>query len=289
MDQYKPTMITAPLVGSAVLHPTSSMTNPTSPSTPAKWNRDDVSNNSDSITQQNTHYQQRTRLLNSINTPIKRIRTNPQEQDGRFAQPPQNYLAQQKQARTTTYNEMDAQQTSSAARRFATTRYPFSPFSIIFMDEVRDKTVVEDLIKHAFEKLNFELKTVAYRRGRTENNECHILVFRENTESFAFLRKESYKSELTLMDGMNQQLKIKAAWMRGGTSKGLFFHEHDLPINSTEREAIFLAAIGSPDPYGKQLNGVGGATSSTSKIVIIAPSQDTNFDVNYTFGHIAIQ
>ena len=91
------------------------------------------------------------------------------------------------------------------------------------------------------------------------------------------------------MDGINQQLKIKAAWMRGGTSKGLFFHERDLPMNSTEREAIFLAAIGSPDPYGKQLNGVGGATSSTSKIVIIAPSQDANFDVNYTFGQLAIQ
>ncbi|CAF1355171.1 unnamed protein product [Rotaria sp. Silwood1] len=88
---------------------------------------------------------------------------------------------------------------------------------------------------------------------------------------------------------MNQQLKIKAVWMRGGTSKGLFFHEHELPTESAEREAILLAAIGSPDPYGRQLNGVGGATSSTSKVVIIAPAQDTDFDVNYTFGHVAIQ
>ena len=59
------------------------------------------------------------------------------------------------------------------------------------MEEVRDKTVVEELIKHALEKINFELKTFAYRHGRTENNECRILVFVENTESFAFLRKES--------------------------------------------------------------------------------------------------
>ena len=190
MDQYEPTMITAPLIRGAVLRPTSSMTNPASTSTPAKRNRGDVSNNSDSNNQQNTHYQQRTRVFNSNNTPIKRIRTNPQQQDGRFAEPPQNYLAQQNQARSTTCNEMDSEQTSSAARRFATTRYPFSPFSIIFMEEVRDKTVVEDLMKHALEKLNFKLKTVAYRRGRTENNECRILVFVENTESFAFLRKE---------------------------------------------------------------------------------------------------
>ena len=200
-DQHRPTMITAPLIGSAALRTTSSMTNPATTSTPAKRNRGDVSNNSDSITQQNTHYQQRTRVFNSNNTPIKRIRTNPQQQDGRFAQPPLNYLAQQKQTRSTTYNEVDSQQTSAAARRFATTRYPFSPFSIIFMEEVRDKTVVEDLMKHALEKHNFELKTVAYRRGRTENHECRILVFVENTESFAFLRKES-NWPLTLAERM---------------------------------------------------------------------------------------
>ncbi len=190
-DQYKPTVITASLLGSAALRPTSSMTNPASTSTPAKRNRADVSNNSDSINQQNTHYQQRTRVFNSHNTPIKRIRTNPQQQDGRFVQMPQNHLAQQKQTSSTASNEVDSQQTSSAARRFATTRYPFSPFSITFKEEVRGKTVVEDLIKHAFEKSSFELKTVAYRRGRTENRECRILLFVENTESFAFLRKES--------------------------------------------------------------------------------------------------
>ena len=88
---------------------------------------------------------------------------------------------------------------------------------------------------------------------------------------------------------MNKQIKIKAVWMRGGTSKGLFFHEHDLPTESADREAILLAAIGSPDPHGKQLNGVGGATSSTSKVVIIASSQNADFDVNYTFGQVAIQ
>ena len=77
MDQYKPTMISAPLLASAALHSTSSMTHPASTSTPAKQNRDDLSNNSDSNTQQNTYYQQRTRVFNSSNTPIKRIRTNP--------------------------------------------------------------------------------------------------------------------------------------------------------------------------------------------------------------------
>jgi 2-methylaconitate cis-trans-isomerase PrpF len=98
-----------------------------------------------------------------------------------------------------------------------------------------------------------------------------------------------YQSELRLVNNMNQQVKIKAVWMRGGTSKGLFFHDHELPTERAEREAILLAAIGSPDPYGRQLNGVGGATSSTSKVVIVAPAEDTDFDVNYTFGHVAIQ
>jgi len=88
---------------------------------------------------------------------------------------------------------------------------------------------------------------------------------------------------------MNQQLKIKAVWMRGGTSKALFFHEHELPTESPVREAILLAAIGSPDPYGRQLNGLGGGTNTTSKVVIIAPTPDTDFDVNYTFGQVSIQ
>ena len=80
---------------------------------------------------------------------------------------------------------------STAACRFASTRYPFAPFSVIFSQEVREKTVVDDLIKHAFDNSNFELKTVAYRKGRSENNEHRTLVLIENIESFVFLYNHS--------------------------------------------------------------------------------------------------
>ena len=79
-----------------------------------------------------------------------------------------------------------------------------------------------------------------------------------------------------------------AVWMRGGTSKGLFINPAHLPKNQVERDNLLLAAIGSPDPYGKQIDGLGGATSSTSKIVLIAPSVKYDFDIDYTFGHVAI-
>ncbi len=86
---------------------------------------------------------------------------------------------------------------------------------------------------------------------------------------------------------MNQRA-IPAVWMRGGTSKGLFFKASDLPADSCERDALLLRAIGSPDPFGKQIDGVGGATSSTSKIVILKPSTRPGFDVDYLFGHVSI-
>lgn len=79
-----------------------------------------------------------------------------------------------------------------------------------------------------------------------------------------------------------------AVWMRGGTSKGLFINPSYLPKNTVERDNLLLAAMGSPDPYGKQIDGLGGATSSTSKIVLIAPSSKYDFDIDYTFGHVAI-
>ncbi len=81
---------------------------------------------------------------------------------------------------------------------------------------------------------------------------------------------------------------IPATWMRGGTSKGLFLNPENLPQDPVARDKILLAAIGSPDPYGKQIDGLGGATSSTSKIVLIKPSEKEGFDVDYTFGHVAI-
>ncbi len=84
------------------------------------------------------------------------------------------------------------------------------------------------------------------------------------------------------------QIAIPAYWMRGGTSKGLFFLDKDLPPPGPDRDKLLLAAIGSPDPYGKQIDGLGGATSSTSKIVVISPSERNDCDVNYLFGHVPI-
>lgn len=86
-----------------------------------------------------------------------------------------------------------------------------------------------------------------------------------------------------------EQLKVRATLMRGGTSRGLFFHEQDLPGPGPERDQLILAAFGSPDPYGKQIDGVGGATSVTSKVVLISPSQEPGCQVNYFFGQVDIR
>jgi probable AcnD-accessory protein PrpF len=84
------------------------------------------------------------------------------------------------------------------------------------------------------------------------------------------------------------QLRIPAVYMRGGTSKGVFFRAEDLPADPAERDRILLRTVGSPDPYGKQIDGMGAATSSTSKIVILAPSKRPDSDVDYLFGQVAI-
>ncbi len=88
------------------------------------------------------------------------------------------------------------------------------------------------------------------------------------------------------------QLKIPATYMRGGTSKGVFFHLLDLPERAQQpgayRDNLLLRIIGSPDPYQKHTDGMGGATSSTSKTVILAKSEQTDFDVDYLFGQVAI-
>ncbi|QNP96215.1 PrpF protein [Yarrowia lipolytica] len=86
----------------------------------------------------------------------------------------------------------------------------------------------------------------------------------------------------------NAQKRLAAVWMRGGTSKGLFFNKQDVPADFSELEKTLLKAIGSPDPYKRQLNGMGGATSSTSKIVIINQSKDAAYDVDYNFGHVSL-
>ena len=79
---------------------------------------------------------------------------------------------------------------SNAARQFAIARYPFSPFTVVFSQEAREKAVVEDLIRDAADNWNFELKTIACRRGRLENNEHHTLIFVENSDSSIFLHDQ---------------------------------------------------------------------------------------------------
>ncbi len=88
------------------------------------------------------------------------------------------------------------------------------------------------------------------------------------------------------------QIKIPATYMRGGTSKGVFFSLKDLPesaqVAGAARDALLLRMIGSPDPYGKQTDGMGGATSSTSKTVILSKSEKADHDVDYLFGQVSI-
>ena len=88
------------------------------------------------------------------------------------------------------------------------------------------------------------------------------------------------------------QIRIPAVYMRGGTSKGVFFRLDDLPerarVPGPARDALLLRVIGSPDPYGKQIDGIGGATSSTSKAVILSKSAQPGHDVDYLFGQVAI-
>lgn len=84
------------------------------------------------------------------------------------------------------------------------------------------------------------------------------------------------------------QVGIPAVFMRGGTSKGVFFHARDLPIDLAEREQVFLTAMGSPDPYGRQLDGMGGGVSSLSKVVIVSPSPRVDADIDYNFGQVAV-
>ncbi|MBK8019681.1 MAG: 2-methylaconitate cis-trans isomerase PrpF [Betaproteobacteria bacterium] len=82
--------------------------------------------------------------------------------------------------------------------------------------------------------------------------------------------------------------KIPADFWRGGTSKGMFFLDSDLPADPAEREALLLRLVGSPDPYGKHIDGMGGASSSTSKVVIVRPSARAGCAVEYRFGAVAI-
>jgi len=86
-----------------------------------------------------------------------------------------------------------------------------------------------------------------------------------------------------------KQRRIRAVFMRGGTSKGLMLHRADLPADRKAWDAIFLAALGSPDPYGRQLDGMGGGLSSLSKVCVIGPASRPDADVDYTFAQVLIK
>lgn len=86
-----------------------------------------------------------------------------------------------------------------------------------------------------------------------------------------------------------KQIRIPATYMRGGTSKGVFFLAEDLPVDQAARDRLLLRIVGSPDRFGKHIDGMGGATSSTSKVVVVARSTRPDCDVDYWFGAVAIE
>ncbi len=94
------------------------------------------------------------------------------------------------------------------------------------------------------------------------------------------------------MNTFAPQIRVPATYMRGGTSKGVFFHVPDMPAAAQTpgpaRDAFLMRVIGSPDPYGKHTDGMGGATSSTSKTVLLSRSTRPDHDVDYLFGQVAI-
>jgi 2-methylaconitate isomerase len=85
------------------------------------------------------------------------------------------------------------------------------------------------------------------------------------------------------------QRSIPAVFMRGGTSKAIMFHARDLPADRSAWDPIFAAAMGSPDPYGRQLDGMGGGVSSLSKVCVLAPSARDDADIDYTFAQVQIR
>ncbi|ELV8599487.1 2-methylaconitate cis-trans isomerase PrpF [Vibrio vulnificus] len=96
----------------------------------------------------------------------------------------------------------------------------------------------------------------------------------------------------TQREARMSQIRVPATYMRGGTSKGVFFNLAELPpeaqVKGEKRDQLLLRVIGSPDPFGKQIDGMGGATSSTSKTVIVSKSSRADHDVDYLFGQVSI-
>ena len=88
---------------------------------------------------------------------------------------------------------------------------------------------------------------------------------------------------------MMKNLKLRAVFMRGGTSKAVMFRRDDLPANQKDWDPIFRQVMGSPDPNGRQLDGMGGGISSLSKVCVIAPSTRKDADLDYTFAQVQIR
>src|SRR3990172_6518345 len=86
-----------------------------------------------------------------------------------------------------------------------------------------------------------------------------------------------------------KQIRIPAVFMRGGTSNAIVFHAGDLPADRAQWDEIFLAAIGSPDPYGRQLDGMGGGVSSLSKVCVVGPPTRDDADIDYTFAQVQVK
>ena len=85
------------------------------------------------------------------------------------------------------------------------------------------------------------------------------------------------------------QDRIKAVFMRGGTSKAVVFRRQDLPADPAAWDAIFLAVMGSPDPNGRQLDGMGGGLSSVSKVCVVGPATRPDADIDYTFAQVSVK
>src|ERR1700743_1031872 len=91
------------------------------------------------------------------------------------------------------------------------------------------------------------------------------------------------------MKAVAMQRPLPAVFMRGGTSKAIMFHARDLPADRAAWDPLFTAAMGSPDPYGRQLDGMGGGVSSLSRVCVLAPSQRDDADIDYTFAQVQIR
>src|ERR1700760_3764080 len=85
------------------------------------------------------------------------------------------------------------------------------------------------------------------------------------------------------------QSKIKATFMRGGTSKAVVFNRQDLPADQADWDPIFVSVMGSPDPNGRQLDGMGGGLSSLSKVCVVGPPSRPDADIDYTFGQVSMK